>query len=96
MQLTMRLNNDNYLDFHINFELRELTLLSPIPNITMEELMQVADDMHYKINLLITEEQIIPDDLKIPDKEIDKYYSYDTKTALSLILGFCNTIISEH
>lgn len=96
MQLTMRLDNDNYLDVHIDFETRELTLLSPIPDITLNELMKIADEMHYKINLLITEEQIQPESIYVPPEEIEKYYTYNTKDALALLLGFCNTVISEH
>lgn len=96
MQLTMRLNNDNYLDVQINFETRELTLLSPIPDITLNELMQLADEMHYKINLLITNEQIQPDSMYLPPKDIERYYTCDTKEALTLLLGFCNTVISEY
>ena len=95
MRLTLRLQDDNYLDVDVNIEKRELTLISPVPNITAEQLCKLADQTHYTINLLITEERIRPDSNKPDFDEIDEYYKYDTETALTLLLGFCNCIISE-
>ena len=95
MRLTLRLQNDNYLDVNVNIEKRELTLLSPAPDITLEQLMKLSDELHYKINLYITDETITPDIDNLSFEETEKYYQSDTETALTLLLGFCNCVISE-
>lgn len=96
MQLTVRTEDDFYIDLNIDIVNRTVVFTSPIPNISTEDLMKLADDFHWTLILPITGEKIIPDDLKPSDKEIEDYYTITTIDALATILSVCNIIISEN
>lgn len=61
MRLTLRAENDRYVDILIDPTYRELTFLSPIPDLTLEDLCKIADDTQHVINLPITGDRIVPD-----------------------------------
>lgn len=96
MQLTIRTKNDFYIDLNIDITNRHVIFMSPIPNISTKQLMKLADDFHWTLILPITGEEIIPDNLKLSDKEIDDCYNITTVDALSSLLIVSNLIVSEH
>lgn len=95
MQLTLRLEDDNYLDLNIDISKREIYFLSPIPNLSLERLMELSDQLHWSIVLPITEQIIEPEVTNLPTEEIKEYYTPDTETAITLLLGLCNMMVSE-
>lgn len=95
MLLTVRLDNGNYLDLAIDVSKRTLTFLSPIPDVSREDLMELCDTYHYLLLLPISGEVIEPESLELTTDEIEKKYTVDTKSILSLLLWIANTIITE-
>ena len=61
MILTIRLDNGNYLDLALDVSKRTLTFLSPIPDISREDLMELCDMYHYLLLLPISGEVIEPE-----------------------------------
>lgn len=96
MQLTIRTKDDFYIDLNIDIANRTAVFMSPIPNISAKQLMRLADDFHWTLILPITGEEIIPDNLKLSDEEIDDCYNITTVDALASLLIVSNLIVSEH
>ena len=94
MKLTIRLKDDRYIDVELNPTSRELTILSPIPDIKKETLYTLSKEFRYTINLPITKLIIIPKD-KTPDYSYEISEDLDTLNILSLILLFSNYIVLE-
>ena len=61
MRLTVRLEQNNYLDLEVDLNNREITFLSGIPNTELDDLMQLADEYNFTFNLPITDNIIEPD-----------------------------------
>lgn len=64
MRFTVRLENDNYLDLEFRLDTGTLYIHSPIPEITKDEIHELAAILGYKIHLVITGEVILPKDYK--------------------------------
>lgn len=94
MKLTIRLTDDRYIDVELNPATREITILSPIPDIEKETLYTLSEEFRYTINLPITKLIIIPKD-KTPDYSYEISEDLDTLDILSLILLFSNYIVLE-
>ena len=94
MKLTIRLKDERYIDVELDTINRELTILSPIPDIEKETLYTLSKEFRYTINLPITKLIIIPKD-KTPDYEYEISEDLDTLDILSLILLFSNYIVLE-
>lgn len=95
MRLTLRLSNDNYIDVGLDIAKRQLILLSPVPEITESQLLQLSDDYHFEIILPLTGTLIEPDTANLSEDEI-KNYTVDTDEALAAVLTFANLLISEN
>lgn len=94
MRLNIRLNDDRYLDFTINVADRIIEFISPVPEITKEELQAIADEYSYTLHLSITDETIKPKD-KIPNYEYELLEGFTTCDKLSVILSIINYVITE-
>lgn len=91
MLLTLRLKDDRYVDILYEPAQRELSFLSPIPELELKDLCKLSDETCTIINLPITEERIIPE-TKVPD-----HTSVQT-TLLDLLKVLCyfgDYVISE-
>lgn len=95
MRFTVRLKNDHYVDMDIDVSNRILTLISPIPNISEEDLLELSDTYHYHIRLPITEEIINPDTDQLNEEETKKF-TPNTTSAVAAVLTFANIIIAEN
>ena len=91
MILTLRLKNDRYIDILYESDKRELTFLSPIPELNLKDLCKLADDTCTTINLPITEERIIPD-TTVNDHRIVEANLLDL---LKVLCYFGDYVISE-
>ena len=58
MRLTLRLENDRYLDIILDTRNHEITILSPIPDTDLKALSELVAQYHLTINLPITQERI--------------------------------------
>jgi hypothetical protein len=58
MRLTLRLENDRYLDIILDTRNHEITILSPIPDTDLKVLSELVAQYHLTINLPITQERI--------------------------------------
>lgn len=58
MRLTLRLENDRYLDIILDTRNHEITILSPIPDTDLEALSELVAQYHLAINLPITQKRI--------------------------------------
>lgn len=91
MDLTIRAQNDNYIDLSIDTVKRSVCFMSPIPDIQLTALMELCDKYQYTFILPITGEQITPD----KPFTLEQIEELDTVDALSVILEAANIIISE-
>ena len=64
MRFTVRLENDNYLDLEFRLDTGTLYIHSPIPEITKDEIHELAAILGCKIHLVITGEVILPRNYK--------------------------------
>lgn len=96
MRLTLRVENDNYIEVNINLKERTVEFISPIPDLTEKQLFRLCDKFHFRMLLPITEEQITPDDNRLTIEEIKERYTRSTYDVLFNLLAVCNFIISEH
>lgn len=94
MQLTLRLQHDNYLDVMIDVGKRTITFLSPIPDLTQEQIMELCDKFHIKLILPISGEEVVPDVLKLSNEDIVRYYTQNTYDILHLLFSLVNCSIS--
>lgn len=94
MRLNIRLDNDRYLDFKIDVADRIIQFISPVPEITREELQAIADEYSYTIYLNITNEIVKPKN-KILDYEFELLENFSTCDKLSVILSIVNYITTE-
>ena len=58
MRLTLRLENDRYLDIILDTRNHEITILSPIPDTDLKVLSELVAQYHLTINLPIAQERI--------------------------------------
>lgn len=58
MRLTLRLENDRYLDIILDTRNHEITILSPIPDTDLKALSELVAQYHLTINLPITQQRI--------------------------------------
>lgn len=58
MRLTLRLENDRYLDIILDTRNHEITILSPIPDTDLKALSKLVAQYHLTINLPITQQRI--------------------------------------
>lgn len=90
MRLTVRLENNNYLDLEINFNNQEITFLSGIPNTELDDLMQLADEYNFTFNLPITDHVIEPE---IKDKILTEASVVDV---LTLLMTLSTIVVTEY
>lgn len=95
MRLTVRLQDERYLDMTINTSKRECIFNTPIPEITVDELQQLANKNNYILHLPITDTTIQPEDLQqfVPDEEL--FFGISNIDVVDLILSLCSFIITE-
>lgn len=99
MQFTIKLENDRYLDLLLIPSKRILVIMSPIPNLTEDELTELVAAFNYTIILPLTGVEYKPD-LKTPDvketylKSLNKFYTMNTGDALACVLSAANLMIS--
>lgn len=99
MQFTIKLKNDRYLDLLLLPSKRILVILSPIPDLTEEQLKDLVATFNYKVALPLTDILLEP---YIEDEEVkqryenstNNFYDLDTTDALGCILNAANLIIS--
>lgn len=94
MRLTLRTENDNYIDVDIDISERTITFLSPIPNLTEEELFNLADDFHVTVILPISGEQVVPETSSISPEDIENKYTLSTYEVLTLLLSLINCAVT--
>lgn len=99
MQFTIKLKNDRYLDLLLLPSKRLLVILSPIPDLTEEQLTDLVAAFGYSVALPLTDTVFEPD---LKNEEVKQQYenilndcfNLDTVDALGLILNAANLIIS--
>lgn len=87
--LTLKVDDDKYIDLEVDLEKRELIFYSPIPYLTREDLFKIVDTFKFKVVLPITEEIIEP------DEKGSFEYSGDVVDRLCLLLTLVSFTISE-
>lgn len=99
MQFTIKLKDDRYLDLLLIPSKQTLVILSPIPDLTKEQLTDLVVAFGYTIILPLTGVEYEPD-LKTPEikekynKTLNEFYTMSTIDALSCVLNAANLIIS--
>lgn len=61
MRITVRTDDDRYVELILHPDKKEILFIDPIPNIDQEELFQFVDETQHTVILPISEEQIVPD-----------------------------------
>lgn len=89
MRLTLRLVNEQYLDIYIDIHERKLLFINAIPDISRNDLQELANKYYFKLYLPITEEVIEP--VLIP-----KPKDLSTKKLLATLLTLVNNIVTEY
>ena len=99
MQFTIKLKNDRYLDLLLLPSKRVLVILSPIPDLTEEQLTDLVAAFGYSVALPLTDTMFEPDLKNEEVKQqyedsLNNFYDLDTVDALGCILNAANLIIS--
>lgn len=61
MRITVRTDDDRYVELILDSSKKEIIFIDPIPNIDQDELFQFVDVTKHTVILPISEEQIVPD-----------------------------------
>lgn len=89
MQLTLK-GNDGYVDVLLDVSEETIAFLSPVPNIDLKDLMELADTFGYTVLLPITEQQITP------DNPIHDETNLSLLEVLQQLLMLSKNVISEY
>lgn len=93
MIFTVRLQDERNVEFQLDTTERTLYILDPIPDISIKELCNLADNFHYNIGLPLIDTIIHPDN-EITTEELDENYTANSIGAISWILAFANMMIT--
>lgn len=87
MRLTLKVSHEKYIDVEIDSRKQLITILSPIPDLTEDELKDIVLLGKYSIHLPITEVLY-----KIENNE---NIELDTKTALGIVSMLTNFLVTD-
>lgn len=87
MRLTLKVTENEYIDFEIDIQNKLVTILSPIPNLTEEEFKKIVALSAYNVFLPITSTLY-----KIKSYEPD---IPDPKTSIGIVLLLTNYLITD-
>lgn len=74
MRFTVRLQDDRYLDMEFSSKKGILYIHSPVPHLTKYQLGELANILGWKIILKMTDEEIVPLDIKDTLENTSDYY----------------------
>lgn len=90
MRITVRTDEDRYVELILDPHSKEIIFLDPIPNTTTEELMDLVDTSGHSIVLPITSEVIKP------DKQNNKIVHRSLIETLYFLTALSDVIVAEN
>ena len=91
MRITVRTDDDRYVELILHPDKKEILFIDPIPNVDQDELFQFVDETQHTVILPISEEQIVPD--KVDRSKIVKRPLIET---LRYLTSLSEVIVAEN
>ena len=91
MRITVRTDDDRYVELILHPDKKEILFIDPIPNVDQDELFQFVDETQHTVILPISEEQIVPD--KVDRSKIVKRPLIET---LHYLAALSEVIVAEN